>query len=126
MSDRGLDYIPGLIAAYRAGYATDHVHLGFWPEGEVLTWPQAQEAMTALHLDALILRDGMTVADIGCGIGGSLRVSNDRLLDATLIGLNIDPRQMAICDEIAAKNGNSLQWIEAEAAQTGLQTASVD
>ena len=32
----------------------------------------------------------------------------------------------AICSEIAPKNGNSLQWIEAEAAQTGLQTASVD
>ncbi len=109
MSGRELDYIPGLIAAYRAGLATDHVHLGYWPSGNALTWPQAQQAMTDLHLQVLDLRDGQTLVDIDCGIWGNLRNANKLLHDTTLIGVNIDPRQLANCREITARNGNRLQ-----------------
>lgn len=126
MTKTGLDYIPGLIAAYQAGIASDHVHLGYWPTGKSLTWPQAQEAMTRLHLDALDLHDGMKIADIGCGIGGSLRIMNDSLRNATLIGVNIDPRQMEVCHLLAPKDGNSLHWIAADAGATGLASLGVD
>jgi len=47
--------------------------------------------MTDLHLDALDLKDGHTVIDVGCGIGGSLRLANARLRGSRLLGVNIDP-----------------------------------
>lgn len=126
MTRPALDYIPGLIAAYRAGHATDHVHLGYWPPDQSLTWPQAQEAMTTLHLDALDLRCGQTLIDIGCGIGGSLRVANERLRNGELIGVNIDERQLAVCHDMQPRNGNSLSWIKADASAVPRPDACAD
>ncbi|MEO1639663.1 MAG: methyltransferase domain-containing protein [Pseudomonadota bacterium] len=126
MSGIGLDYIPGLIKAYRSGYATDDVHLGYWPVGQSLSWPDAQAAMTELHLEALEVTDGATVVDIGCGLGGSLRRLNERQSNCHLSGINIDPRQLTICQEIVAQNGNRLSWAEADATATGLPAASTD
>ena len=126
MTDLGLDYVPGLIAAYRAGFATDHMHLGYWPDDEALDWPAAQNAMMELHLDALALRDGLAITDIGCGLGGSLRVVNARFSDCTLTGVNIDPRQLAVCRETHPQRGNRLHWVQADAAQTTLADDSQD
>lgn len=126
MTDLGLDYVPGLIAAYRAGFATDHMHLGYWPDDEALDWPAAQNAMMELHLDALALRDGLAITDIGCGLGGSLRVVNGRFSDCTLTGVNIDPRQLAVCRETHPQRGNRLHWVQADAAQTTLADDSQD
>ena len=121
-----LDYIPGLIAAYKAGHARDHVHLGYWPEGATYGWQAAQDAMTDLHLDALDLRDGTTLVDIGCGIGGSLRMANARLRDSKLIGVNIDPRQIAICRQQRGVGGNEVSWIQSDAGQVPLPDYCVD
>jgi len=126
MSGIGLDYISGLIRAYRAGYATDDVHLGYWPDGQSLSWPDAQAAMTELHLGALDVTDGMTVVDMGCGLGGSLRRLNERQSNCHLFGINIDPRQLEICRDVPPHSGNKLAWVEANATATGLPNASTD
>lgn len=126
MSDDELSYIPGLISAYRAGVASDHVHLGYWPTCADISWPQAQIAMTQLHLDALAMRDGQFLLDIGCGIGGTIRMANDALHDATFVGVNIDPRQLDVCREVPAKNGNKIAWHHATAVQIPCKSASID
>ena len=115
MTDSALDYIPGLISAYKAGHAGDHVHLGYWAEGASHGWRTAQEAMTELHLDALDLQNRQTIIDIGCGIGGSLRLMNERLRKSRLIGVNIDPRQLAICQAHIAMQDNRLEWLHCDA-----------
>jgi cyclopropane fatty-acyl-phospholipid synthase-like methyltransferase len=126
MTEGALDYIPSLINAYEAGHAGDHVHLGYWAQGTAHDWPTAQDAMTDLHLDALDLRDGQTVIDVGCGIGGSLRVMNTRLRDSRLIGVNIDPRQLAICQTHNATRSNQLEWLECDAGNVALHDACAD
>lgn len=126
MNDAGLAYVPGLIAAFRAGHATDHVHLGYWPDGAAHNWAEAQAAMTALHLDALDLRDGMLLVDVGCGIGGSLRMAGARVHDAMLVGINIDPRQLAVCRDLHAAQGNRFDWIKADACALPLESGSAD
>ena len=126
MTVRGLEYVPGLIAAYRAGYATDHMQLGYWPTGANLAWSEAQQAMTELHIAALELDNAVAVADIGCGLGGSLREVNDRHSHCTLTGVNIDPRQLAICSGMRSKNENRLNWVEASATKTTLNDDSQD
>lgn len=126
MTAPALDYIPGLIAAYEAGHASDHVHLGYWPDQATFDWHAGQDAMVDLHLASLDLRDGITLVDIGCGIGGSLRIANERLRGSKLIGVNIDPRQLAVCRKQGASGGNSLSWIQSDAAKTPLPDASTD
>lgn len=122
----GLDYIPALIAAHHAGFASDHVHLGYWPDGATYDWPAAQDAMTQVHLHAIDPRDGMTLIDIGCGIGGSLRLADGRLRDARLIGVNIDPRQLAVCETLTSRRNNQLEWRKADAAAIPLPDGTAD
>ena len=126
MNVPSLEYIAGLLAAYEAGHASDHVHLGYWPDGTTLSWHAAQDAMTDLHVASLSICDGMTIVDIGCGIGGSLRMINARLRDSTLIGVNIDPRQLVVCSRQGSSGGNRLSWIQSDAGQVPLHDASVD
>ncbi|MEM1313750.1 MAG: methyltransferase domain-containing protein [Pseudomonadota bacterium] len=111
----GLAYVEPLIEAYRAGWVGDHVHLGFYdasgPAAEGMAGlGRAQEAMALLHLERVGLRDGLRLVDVGCGLGGTLRLVNDRVSGAELTGVNIDPRQLAVAGEIAERNGNRLSW----------------
>ncbi len=126
MSIPPLDYIPSLISAYRAGHASDHVHLGYWATGADHDWPTAPQAMTELHLDALAPDHGQTVVDVGCGIGGSLRMANTRIRNARLVGVNIDPRQLEICMTHRASAGNRFEWVESDAGSIALADGSAD
>ena len=126
MTDAALDYIPSLINAYQAGHASDHVHLGLWEQGAAHDWRGAQEAMTDEHLNALDLRDAQTVIDIGCGIGGSLRLVNERLADSRLVGVNIDPRQLTVCQTHTATCGNQFDWLQCDAGAVPLEDHSAD
>ncbi|MDW4496661.1 class I SAM-dependent methyltransferase [Sulfitobacter sp. D35] len=126
MTVQGLNYIPALIEAFRAGQASDHVHLGYWPDGVSLDWRGAQRAMTVLHLDALVLDPGQTLVDIGCGLGGSLRVANRRVSGSSLVGVNIDPRQLELCQRIVPANSNRLSWIEGDAGAVALPDGCAD
>ena len=126
MSSIGLHYIPSLITASGGGQASDHVHLGYWEPDARYDWTQAQDAMTHLHLDALDLRDGQTLVDVGCGLGGSLRLAGTRVNAATFIGVNIDRRQLDICQSQTSDGANQFVWIEADAGRVPLPSGCAD
>lgn len=109
-----MDYIADLIAARRAGLVSDHIHLGLTHDARDTTLAEAQEAMAQRHLDPLGLADGQTVVDVGCGIGGTLRLIDDRIARARLVGVNIDPRQIALAQERRWKN--PVTWLPCDAA----------
>ncbi|MEY4982754.1 MAG: hypothetical protein RIR62_1020 [Pseudomonadota bacterium] len=110
-----MDYVAGLIAARRAGVGSDHIHLGLTdPAAPPATLAEAQDAMAARHLGLLDLRDGQTVVDLGCGIGGSLRMIDSRLSQARLVGVNIDPRQIDFA--AATPLANPVTWMCCDAA----------
>ncbi|MGE0222141.1 MAG: class I SAM-dependent methyltransferase [Acetobacteraceae bacterium] len=115
-------YFDSLLAAYRAGHAGRHVHLGFWDNPPPLGLPvmpaafeAAQARLTARMLQAAALQPGRRVLDVGCGLGGLLAAVNDTCADMSLTGVNIDPRQLAICGTIAPRSGNHLSLVEADA-----------
>lgn len=126
MIDTPLTYISALIEAYRAGQANDHVHLGYWDDLVQHDWETAQCAMTKLHLGALALQNGNTVVDIGCGLGGSLRMASDLMAAGHLIGVNIDPRQLEICTEQAIANDNRVSWLLNDACNIQLEDGVSD
>lgn len=114
-----LSYVAGLIAAHAAGYTGDHMHLGWFAPlhddcDDALG--RAQTAMVERHLHHAAVQDGAVILDIGCGLGGTLRMLNERRSGTRLIGVNIDPRQLVVAQRLTALNGNSLEWITADAA----------
>ncbi len=114
-----LSYVAGLIAAHAAGHTADHMHLGWFapPHDDCDdALGRAQTAMVERHLHHAAIRDGAVILDVGCGLGGTLRMLNERQSGTRLIGVNIDPRQLAVAQRLTALNGNSLEWITADAA----------
>ncbi len=110
-----MDYVADLIAARRAGVGSDHIHLGLIdPAAPPATLADAQEAMARRHLDPLGLRDGQTVVDVGCGIGGTLRMIDASVTGCQLVGVNIDPRQIAFAAE--TRLAHPATWLCCDAA----------
>lgn len=105
-------YIDSLIAARRAGHVSDHIHLGLFADPS-LTLDQAQEAMAARHIAALDLTDGLSVVDVGCGFGGSLRMVDNQFL-SKLTAVNFDARQLALARETPWRN--PVDWLCCDAA----------
>jgi cyclopropane fatty-acyl-phospholipid synthase-like methyltransferase len=78
-----------------------HVHWGYFadPAAKVSgpeEFHRASEAMLELMVRRAPLGDGMTVLDAGCGFGGTLEFLACRYRTATLVGINIDQRQLAL------------------------------
>ena len=126
-------YFDGLIAAFHAGRAGRFVHLGIWddpPAPDTLAQPdaflRAQARLNDCLLELADLADGQRVLDVGCGFGGTLEVVDLRHQRMDLVGLNIDPRQLAICRALRPRQGNTLRWVEADAVALPLADASVD
>lgn len=104
VSDMELPYFDQLIAERRSGdpaaeIFSRYVHWGLWPRfrGASVNDGEFADAMRRLddHVaDGAALADGMTVADVGCGFGGTLSRLCDRLPDARFVGVNIDHRQL--------------------------------
>ncbi len=115
-------YFDFLIAAYRSGHAGRHVHLGYWDDPPPLSAPvrpgefeAAQSRLTERMVAFAEKRSGQIVLDVGCGLGGTLSALNEAHTDTSLVGLNIDRRQLDICRSIVPRAGNRLSLVEADA-----------
>ena len=133
MKPRLPPYFDGLIAAYHHGQVGRFVHLGAWdapPSEAELAAPgafeRAQERLNDRLLALAELGDGQRVVDVGCGFGGTLAVVDARCLGMALCGINIDARQLAVCQGIRPRTGNMLRWLLADACALPLADASVD
>jgi SAM-dependent methyltransferase len=126
-------YFDFLIEDFADGTSGRFVHLGYWdapPADTAAPRPdeflQAQARLNAILLDMADLEDGQDVLDAGCGFGGTLDSINAQLHGARLTGVNIDPRQLAICGGILPRNGNHLHWQLADACSLPFADASFD
>jgi tocopherol O-methyltransferase len=70
----------------------EHVHHGLWRTGRE-TPIEACETLSAAVADALMLKPGDAVCDVGCGYGGTSRLFADRGCDVT--GLTLSGAQLA-------------------------------
>ena len=102
-------YFDFLIPERRAGRAGPDVHLGYWdapPEPGAATLPgefaAAQARLTKRVIDLLPQSRGGKFLDVACGFGGTLAALAARRAPARLAGVNIDPRQLALCRQTAA------------------------
>src|SRR5215216_1639933 len=70
-------------------------------EREDMTLEEAQIAKVDLNLDKLDLKPGMTLLDIGCGWGATMKRSLEKY-DVNVIGLTLSKNQHAYCEELLA------------------------
>jgi len=104
-----------------------HVHLGYWRDSDAAIksgtasfddFVVATEQMASLHFEVAGIKDGQAVLDVGCGFGGSIESINDRHQNMDLVGLNIDPRQLARARQQVtpkAKPTNRIDFVEGDA-----------
>ncbi len=121
-------YFDYLVDAFRRGEAGRFVHLGYWesPRKADEDFATAQARLDERILAMAGIQDGHAVLDVGCGFGGTLAGLNERLRGSWLAGVNIDPRQLAICRGVAPANGNRLEWQEADAGRLPFSADSFD
>lgn len=109
-----------------------HTHWGYWadPAAATLTiedFAQAADNLSWQVIEAAGIGPGMQVLDAGCGFGGTLGTINDSWQGMQLTGVNIDARQIERARALtAARPGNTLAFLTADACDLPLQSASVD
>jgi SAM-dependent methyltransferase len=103
-----------------------HVHWGYWPDpdaadGSAEDYAQAAEELCRRVCDAAPVSDGMRVLDVGCGFGGTVASLNERFRSLDMVGVNIDPRQLArAADIVTPVNGNRVEWVRGDACDLPL------
>jgi MPBQ/MSBQ methyltransferase len=135
MPSRVPPYFDFLIERFHHGVASRFVHVGHWdhpPPPVVEGAPNVEdiepavERLTQVLVDMADVRDGQHVLDVGCGFGGTLQHVNQRCADMALVGVNVDPRQLAICRQLAPLHHNDLRWVGADACQLPFRDRSFD
>jgi MPBQ/MSBQ methyltransferase len=126
-------YLDRIIAAYRAGHAARDLHLGYWDRPPDLGAPcqpgeldAAQARFTERVITLACLQPGQSLLDVACGLGGTLAAIATRFESMTLIGLNIDQRQLDLCRDIVPGCGSSLGLVAADACALPFAASSFD
>ena len=70
--------------------------------GPDVTLSEAQIANVDQHLDALDLKPGMTLLEVGCGWGLTLQRAMEKY-DVNVIGLTLSKNQQAYCEQLLSK-----------------------
>ncbi|MEZ0052370.1 ubiquinone/menaquinone biosynthesis C-methylase UbiE [Mycobacterium sp. MAA66] len=110
----------------------NQVHWGYWEDpksadGTRADYIAAMEHMNGVLIEAAKVTDGQKLLDAGCGFGGTIGQINASRCDMNITGLNIDPRQLAAAAaQTTPLNGNTIDWVEADACQLPFQDNSFD
>lgn len=78
-------------------------------------------------LDRIGVAPGASVIDIGCGVLGILPQLRSRVGGSgRVVGLDSEPRLLAVAAQLSARHGLAAETVRADAASTGLPTSSFD
>jgi SAM-dependent methyltransferase len=80
-----------------------------------------------LLLDALAVRAGASVIDVGCGALGIVDALCSRVgPHGRVVGLDVEPRLLGAAADEACRRRLQVEWVRADAARTGLPSGSFD
>jgi ubiquinone/menaquinone biosynthesis C-methylase UbiE len=108
------------------------IHWGYWSDpthagSSFAEYARAAQRMTDRVCTAAGIGSGMRVLDCGCGLGGTVASMNERCSSMDLVGLNIDPRQLAVArSNVTARTGNAIQFVQGDACELPFPDSSFD
>ncbi|MEZ6125311.1 MAG: methyltransferase domain-containing protein [Planctomycetaceae bacterium] len=124
-------YFDRLIESFHAGHSGRHAHLGYWhpaPETETsaIGFEEAQAALNEHLIAMTVPRSGSRILDVACGFGGLIQQLDHVVSGTELHGINLDDRQLNICQQLRSNHGNVLRWQEADACDLPFADAMFD
>jgi SAM-dependent methyltransferase len=140
MNDGDLPYFDACLASLPENEATLgklfglNVHWGYWDDpaasvGSPDDFLDASNALLERLLRFLPHDRSVEHLDVGCGFGGTLHWLDARRRDSRLVGLNIDPRQIARAKARvvpSADRGNRFEWVVGDACALPFPDESFD
>jgi SAM-dependent methyltransferase len=133
MTSRVPRYCDAFVAAFEANLCGDHLHLGFWDIPPPLEAPLrhgefelAQKRLTDRLIALLSPRPHTAIIDIACGLGGTMREIDAAFVGTNLTGLNIDPKQIALCRRMVPRSGVATRWVVGDACALPFASESFD
>ena len=110
-----------------------HIHWGYWPDpaaavpGSAADFAAAADRLSQALIDLAGISDGMRVLDAGCGFGGTLARLDAERTGMDLVGLNIDPRQLArAAGQVRPRADNRLGFVGGDACALPFAEGSFD
>jgi len=137
-SQAGLTYFDRVLERRRAADPLvlaafgRHVHFGIWEDparadGSVADFVRAADALTLRIIEAGAVRPGQRILDVGCGIGGTLAMLNERFEQVELLGLNIDLSQIEQARHVVcSRPGNVVDFSVGDALRLPYADESFD
>lgn len=122
-------YFDPILEAYDRGEHNRCVHLGYYSlDADPASIPleEAQNEFDDRLMGKIELANDLKILDVGCGLGGLIEQINRLCSNADILGCNIDPRQLEICNSVRAKNNNSIAWVEADASALPVPSQTMD
>lgn len=109
-----------------------HVHWGYWADpssadGSLDDFAAAAEQLSQKVYAAANVKTGDLILDAGCGFGGTIASLNKQYNQLSLVGLNIDPRQLERAKQtVHPQPSNQISFVEGDACQLPFADASFD
>jgi SAM-dependent methyltransferase len=135
-----LPYVDFVLKETRAGNERvreawqKDMHWGYWenpdaPDRSAAGYARAQDDLTRQHFRDAGIGPGQRIADVGCGLGGTLALLDQSYAGLDLVGVNIDERQLERARSIVIPRdggGNRVELLLGDACDLPLESASVD
>lgn len=108
------------------------VHWGYWDvpdraDGTAADFARAAERMNVEMIELTGLAPGQRVLDVGCGFGGTLASINRRLRGMSLVGVNVEERQLERAARLVEPaSDNEISWVCADACDLPFEDRSFD
>lgn len=111
-----------------------NLHWGYWPDGakadvSIAGYVRAMDELTRRHFEQAGVASGQRIADVGCGLGGTIGLLNESFDALDLVGLNIDERQLERAREnVTPRPGsqNRIEFVHGDACSLPFADRSLD
>ncbi|WP_448562268.1 class I SAM-dependent methyltransferase [Trichothermofontia sp.] len=88
--------------------------------------PPGEAIVRQALIEAICVQSPQRILDLGCGTGSMTLLLKQAFPDAEVIGLDLSPYMLVMADRKAKQANQSITWLHADAAHTGLEAASFD
>lgn len=88
--------------------------------------PPGEAIVRQALIDAIRVKSPQRILDLGCGTGSMTRLLKQTFPAAEVIGLDLSPYMLVMADRKAQQAKQTITWLHADAAHTGLNPQSFD